>query len=73
MINLPGRPFRLHLPHQVLACFLLPDGWAVAIDDPEYGLTSAAPDPAELVRGYGGGRLEWPEHDPTHQQGGQHT
>lgn len=61
MTELPGRPIRLHLPHQVLDGFLLPDGWAVAVDDPEYGLTSAAPSLADLIRGYGGGHVEWPE------------
>ncbi|MEI5522511.1 hypothetical protein WB388_18070 [Streptomyces brasiliscabiei] len=69
------RPFLLHLPHQVLDGFETADGWAVAIDDPEYGLTSAAPTPADLIRGYGGGHIEWPEPDPTHHQheGGPHT
>ena len=70
-----ARPFRLHLPHgQVLDGFETADGWAVAIDDPEYGLTSAAPTPDDLIRGYGGGHIEWPE-DPTHNQheGGPHT
>ena len=59
------RPFRLHLPHQVLDGFVLADGQAVAVDDPEYGLTSAAPTLADLLRGYGGGRIEWPEHHPA--------
>ncbi|WP_330339378.1 hypothetical protein [Streptomyces sp. NBC_00557] len=72
MTSVPAVTFRLHLPHQVLPGFLLPDGWAVAIDDLEYGLTSAAPSLPDLIRGYGGGRLEWPEHDPTYQ-GGLHT
>ena len=69
------RPFRLHLPHQVLDGWLTADGWAVAIDDLEYGLTSAAPTPEDLIRGYGGGHIEWPDDNPTHHQheGGPHT
>ncbi|WP_405924888.1 hypothetical protein [Streptomyces sp. NBC_00035] len=59
-----GEPFRLHLPHQVLDGWHLADGQALVIDDPEYGLASAAPTVADLVRGYGCGRIEWPDHDP---------
>ncbi|MEV4863243.1 hypothetical protein [Streptomyces ossamyceticus] len=69
------RPFRLHLPHQVLDGWEEPDGLAVAVDDPEYGLTSAAPTLADLSRGYGGGHIEWPATCPTHYQheGGHRT
>lgn len=59
-----GRPFRLHLPHQVLDGWVLADGQALVIDDGGYGLTSAATLP-DLVRGYGGGHIEWPEQVPT--------
>ncbi|MGW0821806.1 hypothetical protein [Streptomyces sp. NPDC002845] len=73
-----GRPFRLHLPHQaVLDGWVEPDGQAVAVDDPDYGLTTSAPTIADLLRGYGGGHITWPDqHDPTphHQQEeGEHT
>ncbi|MFJ7049020.1 hypothetical protein ACIQVC_37280 [Streptomyces sp. NPDC101112] len=67
------RPFRLYLSHQVLDGWEAPDGLAVAVDDPEYGLTSAAPTLADLIRGYGGGHIEWPEHHTNHQQEGGHT
>lgn len=60
------RPFRLRLPHQVLDGWELSGGQAVAVDDPEYGLTTAAPTLVDLIRGYGGGHITWPdEHDPA--------
>jgi hypothetical protein len=59
-----GRPFRLHLTRQVLDGWELANGLALVIDDGGYGLTSAAT-LADLLRGYGGGHLEWPEHNPT--------
>lgn len=62
------RPFRLHLPHQVLGGWELADGQAVVVDDAEYGLASAAPSVADLLRGYGRGHIEWPDQDPTHNQ-----
>ncbi|MEU9400581.1 hypothetical protein [Streptomyces sp. NPDC048242] len=66
-MTISGRPFLLHLHHQVeLDGFLLPDGRAVVIDDPEYGLTSAAASIADLLRGYGGGHVTWPGPHPTH-------
>ncbi|MFM9542295.1 hypothetical protein [Streptomyces turgidiscabies] len=48
-----------------------PDGTAVAVDDPEYGLTSSAPTVDDLVRGYGGGHITWPDPNdvPPAQQG----
>ncbi|MDX3455071.1 hypothetical protein PV396_24540 [Streptomyces sp. ME02-8801-2C] len=68
-------PFRLHLAYQLVL-----DGWvetdghtAVAVDDPEYGLTTSAATPEDLIRGYGGGHIEWPaatgEQEPPAQQG----
>lgn len=56
------RPFRLHLAHHLVL-----DGWvetdghtAVAVDDPEHGLTSSAATVDDLIRGYGGGHITWP-------------
>ncbi|MCX4993821.1 hypothetical protein [Streptomyces longwoodensis] len=66
MTAVPGRPFRLHPRHAVVDGFLTADGWAVAIDDPEYGLTTAAPSVEDLIRGYGGGRIEWAPDGPQH-------
>jgi hypothetical protein len=48
----------------VLDGWVLADGQALVIDDGGYGLTSAATLP-DLVRGYGGGHIEWPEQVPT--------
>jgi len=53
------RQFRLHLPHHVLDGWVEPDGQAVAIEDEEFGLTASAPSLEDLVRGYGGGRIQW--------------
>ncbi|WP_320784159.1 hypothetical protein [Streptomyces sp. CRN 30] len=56
-----GRTLRLHLRHGlVLDGWVTAGGRAVAIEDEEYGLTAAAPSAEDLVRGYGGGRIEWP-------------
>ena len=67
------RPFRLHLAHQiVLDGWVEADGQAVAVDDSEYGLTTSAATPEDLVRGYGGAHIEWPDtqhHEPPEQQG----
>lgn len=55
-----ARPFRLHLGHgQVLdgACF--PSGKCLVIDDPDFGIASAATTTDDLVRGYPGSRIEW--------------
>ncbi|MCX4974255.1 hypothetical protein [Streptomyces sp. NBC_00620] len=59
-----GRHFHLHLHHHVFDGWELEDGQALVVDDPIYGLTSAAPTLADLIRGYGGGHIEWPDHDP---------
>lgn len=68
-----GRVFRLHLRHGlVLDGWVTADGQAVAIEDPELGLTASAPTPDDLVRGYGDGRIEWPDEQqpaPPAQQG----
>ncbi|WP_228916830.1 hypothetical protein [Streptomyces sp. DH20] len=53
------RRFRLHLTHHVFDGWVEPDGQAVAIEDAEHGLTASAPTLEDLVRGYGGGRIEW--------------
>lgn len=66
------RLFRLHLRHQVVDGWIEPDGRHVTVDDPEYGLTSAAPTAADLIRGYGGGHITWPDqHDapPAQHEG----
>ncbi|MFF3891357.1 hypothetical protein [Streptomyces sp. NPDC001914] len=64
-----GQPFRLHLPHQVLDGWELTDRQALVIDDGGHSLTSAATT-ADLIRGYGGGHLEWLEqhHPAQHDQ-----
>ncbi|MEW2567670.1 hypothetical protein [Streptomyces sp. NPDC047070] len=71
-----GRPFRLRLYHQVLDGWQLGDGQALVIDDGGYGLTSA-PTVTDLVRGYGGARIEWLDEEPPpaqhDQQEGQHS
>lgn len=52
--------FRLHLPYGVvIEGFTQADGTAVAVDDAEYGLTSSAASAKDLLRGYGGRRIEW--------------
>ena len=63
-----GLPFLLHLPHQVLDGWELTDRQALVIDAGGYSLTRAATT-ADLIRGYGGGQLEWLEqHSSTHHQ-----
>ncbi|WP_405925449.1 hypothetical protein [Streptomyces sp. NBC_00035] len=62
-----GRAFRLHHHRLVVDGWVEPDGQAVTVDDPEYGLTSSADTLTDLVRGYGGGHIEWLPPD------GQHT
>ncbi|MEV0477513.1 hypothetical protein [Streptomyces prunicolor] len=62
MTDLPiliGRPFRLHLTHRVFDGWELADGQALALEDPELGLTASASTLDDLVRGYGGGHVEW--------------
>lgn len=70
-----ARPFRLHLTDQlVLDGWVEPDGQAVTVDDPEYGLTTAAPTVEDLVRGYGRGHITWPDeqhHEPPEQHEGE--
>lgn len=62
-----GRPFRLHLSHQVLDGWELTDRQALVIEAGGHSLTSAAT--ADLIRGYGGGQLEWLEQpSSTHRQ-----
>lgn len=67
-----GTAFRLHLRNQVLDGWIEPDGQAVALDDPEYGLTTSAPTVDDLLRGYGSGHITWPgRHDapPAQHEG----
>ncbi|MFD5656954.1 hypothetical protein [Streptomyces hirsutus] len=70
-----GRAFRLHLHHGlVLDGWVTADGRAVAIEDLEYELTASAPSVEDLVRGYGGGHIQWlppaePHPAPPAQQG----
>jgi hypothetical protein len=48
------RRFLLRLDHgQVLEGWVDPDGRAVAVDDPDTGLTSSADSLEDLARGYG--------------------
>ncbi|MGW3410278.1 hypothetical protein [Streptomyces sp. NPDC000888] len=68
-----GRHFHLHLHHHVFDGWELDDGQALVIDDPIYGLTSAAPSLMDLIRGYGGGHIEWLDHDQHDQEEGEHA
>lgn len=66
-MNIPiGRPFRMHLPHQVIDGWELAHGQALVIDDGGHSLTSA-PTLADLVRGYGGARTTWLDEEPPAQ------
>lgn len=75
--QVPGaRSFRLYLPHhRVFDGWELADGQAVALEDPDLGLTASAASVDDLLRGYGGGHLEWLHPHPTqhHQQEGRST
>ncbi|MEW2631810.1 hypothetical protein AB0903_09155 [Streptomyces sp. NPDC048389] len=58
------RGFRLHLRHgQILDGAAFPSGRCLVIDDPEFGLASAAASEEDLLRGYPGARIEWPGTD----------
>jgi hypothetical protein len=54
------RGFRLHHNGQVLDGAEFPSGRVFVIDDPEYGLATAAISLEELLKGYHGARVEWP-------------
>lgn len=54
------RGFRLHHNGQILDGAEFPSGRVVVIDDPEYGLASAAVSMNDLLLGYHGARVEWP-------------
>lgn len=55
------RGFRLHLPAgQHLDGAEFPSGRVYVVDDPEYGLATAATSMDHLVEGYHGARVEWP-------------
>ncbi|MFC9247775.1 hypothetical protein ACFT7S_28315 [Streptomyces sp. NPDC057136] len=61
-----ARGFRLHLSHgQVLDGAQYPNGWALVMDDPEWGLCSSARTIELLQAGYGGGRIEWADEAPA--------
>ncbi|MFG3154250.1 hypothetical protein ACGF7W_19650 [Streptomyces sp. NPDC048219] len=52
----------MHLRHgQVYEGAQFPTGTVLVLEDPEYGLVVIASDTDALLRGYGGGRIEWPE------------
>ncbi|MFI6700291.1 hypothetical protein ACIBJC_15160 [Streptomyces sp. NPDC050509] len=59
--------FRLHPRYgEPIVGRLLPDGRALVLDDPEYGLVTGAASTEDLVRGYPGSHIEWPqEQEPT--------
>jgi hypothetical protein len=55
-----ARGFKLHLRSgQVLDGAAFPSGRAIIVDDPEYGLASAAISVEELLKGYHRARIEW--------------
>jgi hypothetical protein len=55
------RGFRLHLADgRCLDGAEFPSGRGVIVDDPEYGLATAAVSIEELLKGYHGARVEWP-------------
>jgi hypothetical protein len=54
------RGFRLHLPGgRYLDGAEFPSGRTFVVDDPEYGLATAATSLDELLAGYNGARVEW--------------
>jgi hypothetical protein len=56
----PPRGFRVHLRHgQVYDGAEFPGRFVLVCEDPVYGLVVTAPDVDALLRGYGGGRIEW--------------
>lgn len=55
-----ARGFRLHLMGRTYDGAEFPDGRALVIEEPAYGLTVTAPSVDDLLRGYGLGRIEWP-------------
>ncbi|MFF9097601.1 hypothetical protein ACF1AX_31325 [Streptomyces sp. NPDC014802] len=55
------RGFRLHHNGRVLDGAEFPSGRVLVVDDPEYGLASAAVSLEELLKGYHGARVEWPD------------
>lgn len=55
------RGFRLHHNGQILDGAQFPSGRVFVVDDPEYGLASAAMSLEELLKGYHRARVEWPD------------
>lgn len=53
------RGFKLHHNGQVLDGAAFPSDRVFVLDDPEYGLASAATSLDELLKGYHGARVEW--------------
>lgn len=64
----PVRHFKLHLPHQVLHGWQEYDGRAIAIENAEPWTATRAPTLTDLVRGYGGARIEWLDEEPPPAQ-----
>jgi hypothetical protein len=55
-----ARGFRLHVGGRILHGAEFPTGQVLVVDDPEYGLCTAAISLDELLRGYVNPRVEWP-------------
>lgn len=64
----PRWDFKLHLPHQVFYGWQEYDGRAVAVESTDPWITTRAPTTADLIRGYGGPRIEWLNEEPPPAQ-----
>lgn len=53
------RGFRLHHNRRIYDGAEFPSGRVYVIDDPEYGLATAATSMEHLLSGYHGARVEW--------------
>lgn len=66
------RGFRLHQRHgKPLDGAEFPSGRVVVLDDPEWGLASAARSVEDLQRGYPDARIEWADDAPAEHCGHQ--
>ncbi|SHI66434.1 hypothetical protein [Streptomyces sp. 3214.6] len=54
------RGFRLHYDGRIYDGAEFPSGRVYVVDDPEYGLATAATSMDHLLKGYYGARVEWP-------------
>ncbi|MCQ9178570.1 hypothetical protein KMT30_05905 [Streptomyces sp. IBSBF 2953] len=54
------RGFRLHHNGRTYDGAEFPSARVIVLDDPEYGLATAATSMDELLKGYHGARVEWP-------------